>query len=245
MSGISVNSSSIFTSTAQVGRTNDADWDQENGVDTSITQKWNDVGEAASVNPSNKGNEGAAMIQARQDFVNSLTPAQLKENAGFTMGGGWNKTANYTWQAVKDYSNAFQGLENKAKSLMIPGVDQSNDPTLNSIYDLIGGLNQNTPGALFKATQYLTASSSADTVTLSTGAVSALATGSAATAAAALLKKESSDASASDSGASIALAILQASESQGKETKASGSGKVSGTPPNLPGANQTVVNVIV
>jgi hypothetical protein len=37
MSAISVNSNSIFTSTAQIGRTNDADWDQENGVNTSIT----------------------------------------------------------------------------------------------------------------------------------------------------------------------------------------------------------------
>jgi hypothetical protein len=150
-----------------------------------------------------------------------------------------------TTRAVKDYSNAVQGFENKAKSLMIPGVGQGNDSTVNSINDLISGLNQNRPGALFKATQHLAASNSADTVTFSTGAVSALATGSAATAAAALMKKEYSDASASDSGASIAPAILQASDSQGKETKASGSGKVSGTAPNVPGANQTVVNVIV
>jgi hypothetical protein len=244
MSGTSIGSTSIFASTAQVGSFSDANYDQENGVDTSITRQWNDVGEAASVNPSNKGNEGAAMIQARLDFVNSLTPAQLKENAGFQMGAGWNKTGNYTWQAVKDYSNAVQGLENKVKSLMMPGVDQSKDPTLNSIYDLIGGLNQNTPGALSKATQYLAASNPADTVTLSTGAVSALATGSAATAAA-LLKKESSDASPSDSEASIALALLQVSESKGKETKTSGSDKVSGTAQDLSDANKTVLDVIV
>jgi hypothetical protein len=161
-----------------------------------------------------------------------LTPAQLKENAGFQMGSGWDKSGNYTWQEVKDYSTAFQGLENQAKSLMIPGVDQSNDPTLNSIYSLIGGLNQNTPGALEQATKYLSASNSADRITLSAGAVSALATGSAATAAAALLKKQSSDASASDSGASIALALLNAVKSSKQEPNTSTASKVSAPMPD-------------
>jgi len=243
MSGTSIGSASIFTSTAQAGRTNDADWYQLNGVDASLTQQYSDVAFAASTNPINKGNEGAAAIQARLDFVNSLTPAQLKENAGFQMGAGWNKSGNYTWQEIKDYGSAIQGLENKVKSLMIPGVDQSQDPTLNSIYSLIGGLNQNTPGALEQATKYLAASDSADVIKLSAGAMSAIATGSAATAAStALLKKQSSDASASDSGASIALAVLNAVKSSTQEAKTLAGIKGSAPAPDLsaPGVDFTV-----